>query len=249
MDNEKVGGSILPGAVAPTWKPQAPLDRYLDRDISIVLIDGHRLFRETFRAWLQARPPFVLVGEAEDGRSGCEAIDQQKPDLVLIEIDLPDMDGLIAIRQIRRRWTVTPVIVLAGIERDNDVSRALRAGATGYVLKRQSGNDLAAAMHFVLGGGTYLAPPYRGRRREEGRESNPLDGLTPRESQVLHLIVRGLPNRAIAEHLEISVRTVETHRKHINSKVSVHSPVDLVRVAARNGLIERVGAEPIPQGA
>jgi DNA-binding NarL/FixJ family response regulator len=216
----------------------------LERSVTVLLIDGHQLFRDMFRAWLRERPPFVLIGEAEDGRSGSAAIVQEKPDLVLIESGLPDMDGWVAIRQIRQHLPATLIIVLTGHDREGDVRRAFRAGASGFVLKKQSGDELAAAMQLVVGGGTYVAPSFRGQLEDERPETSPLDALTPREAQVLHLIVRGLSNRAIAARLDISVRTVETHRKHINGKVSVHSPVDLVRLAARNGLIERDLREP-----
>jgi len=220
-----------------------------ERLVRVVLIDAHPLFRDGLGVWFHEHDPFALVGEAGTAREGYEVIARETPDLVLTEIALPDIDGLTATREIRARHPEVGIIVLTGSERVDHVVRAFREGANGYVSKKQSGQELITAMSAVLQGEKYIAPSLSDflAAMTPGKRGL-LDTLTPREREIFDLIIlERLSNRGIASRLAISIKTVETHREHINHKVGAHNTADLVRWAARNGLLDRDDDRATPE--
>jgi DNA-binding NarL/FixJ family response regulator len=222
--------------------------------IRVVMIDPQQLFRDGLRLWFLGQDTLTLVGEAPDAHGGYRVIDEQRPDVVLVERVLPDVDGFTATRVILERHTAARVVILTTSDSAEHVAKAFREGASGYVLKRQSGQELAHALRTVGTGEKYLPPGLGNLDHTTGdaSEDNILGSLTRREREIFEHIIRGLPNRLIAARLRISIKTVETHREHINRKVGAHCTADLVRLAARHGLFghEPIGTyEPTDEGA
>jgi DNA-binding NarL/FixJ family response regulator len=214
--------------------------------IRIALVDDHRLFREGIRSLLASNPDFEVVAEAAHADQAYSAIDATKPDVVLLDYFLPGVAGPTVAREILRRGDDNRILMLSMYLDEDRVAQALEAGALGYASKDQSAPELIEAIRAVARGDRYLAPPlsralleeYLRIRRNGARAATPLGALTAREKEIFELAVRGLSNEAIAQHLTISKRTVETHRGRILRKLHVHSATDLVRFAARHGLLE-----------
>jgi DNA-binding NarL/FixJ family response regulator len=214
--------------------------------IHLGLVDDHRLFREGIRALLATNPDFEVVAEAWRADQAYEAIAAAKPDVVLLDYFLPGVAGPTVAREILRRDAGARILMLSMYLDEDRVAQALEAGALGYASKDQSASELAEAIRTVARGERYLAPPlsralleeYLRIRRDGSRTATPLGALTAREKEIFELAVRGLSNEAIAQHLTISKRTVETHRGRILRKLHVHSATELVRFAARHGLLE-----------
>jgi two-component system, NarL family, response regulator NreC len=212
--------------------------------ITVVLVDDHHLFREGLRAVLADAEDIVVSGEASTGREAFEMVDRLKPDIVTVDVTLPDGDGILATREILRRQPNTRVLMLTMHGNHYYVSQALSAGAKGYALKEQRPSEIIEALRTVARGETYVAPqlpqelavPPTGSRKGNGA-TNPMDTLSPRERDIFDLIVRGYTNTAMAETLQLSVKTIETHRAHINKKLRVHSTGELIRLAALHGLV------------
>lgn len=212
--------------------------------ISVLLVDDHHLFREGLRAVLADAGDIVVSGEASTGREAFEMVDRLKPDVVTVDVTLPDGDGILATREILRRQPGTRVLMLTMHGNHYYVSQALSAGAKGYALKEQRPTEIVDALRAVARGETYVAPqlpqelaaPATGARKGNGA-TNPLDTLSPRERDIFDLIVRGYTNTVMAETLQLSVKTIETHRAHINKKLRVHSTGELIRLAALHGLV------------
>jgi DNA-binding NarL/FixJ family response regulator len=215
--------------------------------MKLVLIDDHRLFRDGLRAVLSAHDDMQVVGEASSAREGYAVVDAAGPDVILVDIALPGVDGLTATREILRRHPRGKVLVLSMYAADDYAAQALAYGATGYALKDQPAEQVIEAIRSVAQGIVYLAPrlsrptveELAGARTREGADG-PLAELSTRERQIFDLVVRGFSNEGIAGELCISVKTVETHRSRINKKLNVHSSADLVRYAVRHGLISRI---------
>ena len=213
--------------------------------ITVLLVDDHHLFREGLRAVLADAEDIVVAGEASTGREAFEIVDRLKPDIVTVDVTLPDGDGILATREILRRQPTTRVLMLTMHGNHYYVSQALAAGAKGYALKEQRPTEILEALRAVARGETYVAPqlpqelaaPMTGARRGSGGATNPLDTLSPRERDIFDLIVRGYTNTVMAETLQLSVKTIETHRAHINKKLRVHSTGELIRLAALHGLV------------
>lgn len=211
--------------------------------ITVLLVDDHHLFREGLRAVLADAADIVVAGEASTGREAFEMVDRLKPDIVTVDVTLPDGDGILATREILRRQPNTRVLMLTMHGNHYYVSQALSAGAKGYALKEQRPTEIIEALRTVARGETYVAPqlPQELAAPSTGRKGNgatsPLDTLSPRERDIFDLIVRGYTNTAMAETLQLSVKTIETHRAHINKKLRVHSTGELIRLAALHGLV------------
>lgn len=213
--------------------------------ITVLLVDDHHLFREGLRAVLADAEDIVVCGEASTGREAFAMVDQLKPDVVTVDVTLPDGDGILATREILRRQPATRVLMLTMHGNHYYVSQALSAGAKGYALKEQRPTEILEALRAVARGETYVAPqlpqelavPTPGSRKGGNGATNPLDTLSPRERDIFDLIVRGYTNTAMAETLQLSVKTIETHRAHINKKLRVHSTGELIRLAALHGLV------------
>jgi DNA-binding NarL/FixJ family response regulator len=216
--------------------------------ITLLMVDDHEIVRAGLRMLLQAQPDMQIVGEAEDGRAAIAKAKELVPNVVLMDISLPDIDGFEATRQIKRALPTTAILALTMHESDEYFFKMLDAGASGYVPKKAAPTDLVSAIRVVHEGGVFLYPSvakalvrdYMGRVAEGG-EREAFDGLTDREQEVLKLIADGLPNQDIADKLTISVKTVERHRANIMAKLNLHSRTELVKYAIRKGLIDVAG--------
>ncbi len=216
--------------------------------IRLLMVDDHEIVRAGLRMLLQTQPDIEIVGEVSNGRAAIAQARQLLPDIVLMDISLPDMDGFEATRQIKRALPNVAILALTMHESDEYFFKMLNAGASGYVPKKAAPTDLVAAIRTVRDGGVFLYPSlakslvrdYMGRAAESG-ERAALDGLTDREQEVLKLIADGSTNQEIADKLTISVKTVERHRANIMGKLNLHSRTELVKYAIRKGMIDVEG--------
>jgi two-component system response regulator NreC len=214
--------------------------------VRVLLVDDHAVVRAGLRMLLSADPELLIVGEAEDGAEGVRMARDLAPEVVLMDISMPDMNGIEATRRIKELCPDVAVLALTMHEDDQYFFEMLAAGASGYVPKRAAPNDLIAAIHAVRSGGAFLFPSvarllvtdYR-QRVERGGPAGAFDVLTDREREVLVLIAQGLSNQEIADQLVISIKTVNRHRENIMAKLNLHSRVELVRYAIEKGLIDR----------
>lgn len=213
-------------------------------DIHLLLADDHAVVRSGLRLLLESQPDMVIIGEAENGLDAINKTSVLKPDVVLMDIEMPDMNGIEATRRIKNTHPETAVLALTMYEDDQYFFEMLRAGASGYVPKRAAPDDLVSAIRAVSRGEVFLYPSLAGRlvqdylQRNDVEEQEPVGELTPREQEVLKLIAEGLSNAEIAELLVISAKTVDRHRENIMRKLNLHSRVDLVKYALRKGLID-----------
>lgn len=212
--------------------------------IRVLLVDDHTLFREGLRALLAAESDISVVGEAADGREAVEKVEALAPDLVLMDIVMPRMDGLEATARIKQRHPAVRVLILSMYDDEEYVQEAIQAGASGYLLKGTAADDLIVAIREVHAGSSFLNPAVAAkliedyvRRVRGGQDATPEDPLTAREREVLKLIVEGNTNREIADVLCLSRKTVESHRANIMRKLGLHDVTELVKYALRTGLI------------
>ena len=216
--------------------------------IKLVLADDHAVVRSGLRMLLQAQPDIEIVGEAETGTQALAQVRTLKPDIILMDIQMPDMNGIEATRQIKEAFAETAVLALTMHEDDQYFFEMLQAGASGYVPKRAAPDELVRAIRTVSRGEVFLHPSLATRLVQSylggdvGNDSANLTGnLTPREQEVLVLIAEGMTNPEIAERLVISVKTVDRHRENIMRKLNLHNRIDLVKYAIRQGLIDLEG--------
>ncbi len=211
-----------------------------------MIADDHTIVREGVRMILSSYPDIQVVGEAETGEQAVSMAAALRPEVVVMDISMPGMNGIEATRTIRRRNPDVSVLALTMHEDDHYVFQLLRAGASGYVLKRAAATDLIEAVRAASRGEAFLYPSVARtvvqdylRRIESGEATRErFDGLTAREREVLALIAEGHTNQEIANRLYISIKTVQTHRAHIFEKLDLHDRTELVRYAIRKGLIE-----------
>jgi DNA-binding NarL/FixJ family response regulator len=203
----------------------------------ILLADDHALLRDGLRALLEASD-LRIVGEAENGREAIRLAREANPDVVVIDICMPVLNGIDATRAILRARPAARVIVLTMHEEDVYVVEALQAGARGYVLKSQCSADLVRAIDEVMQGAVYLSPAVSSTLVEAMLAGGPAprDPLTPREREVLQLVAEGRSTKEVAAAMGISVKTAETHRSRMMSKLGIHHTAGLVRYALRRGL-------------
>ncbi len=213
--------------------------------IRVMLCDDHTILREGIRLLLNSQPDIEVVAEAVDGREAVDKARAAKPDVILMDIAMPLLNGLEATKQIRRDNPNARVLVLTMYESDEYVSQMLEAGAAGYVLKKVAGSELVYALRAVYQGEAFLYPSITKRlvedylrRVESGQERDTFDGLTDREREVLQLIAEGHTNKEIADLLNLSVRTVQNHRAHIMEKLGMHDRGELIKYAIQKGIIE-----------
>jgi DNA-binding NarL/FixJ family response regulator len=215
--------------------------------IRVLIADDHTLVRQGIRLLLETQPDLRVVGEAGDGLEAVRLASELKPDVVLMDIAMPTMDGLEATGAIKRAQPETQVLALTMYEDDDYFFKILAAGAAGYVLKRAAASDLLSALHLVSRGEVFLYPAiakklvadYVSRvKSDDSAAPSALDVLTPREHEVLTLIADGLSNREIAERLVVSLSTVQSHYAHIGKKLNLHNRTELVKYAMRHGLID-----------
>lgn len=207
----------------------------------VALIDDHALFREGLRVVIGQVGGLEVTAEAATVRDALGIAARVALDIAVVDVTLPDGSGASVTRELRRLQPRCKVLVLSMIEEPYQVAELLRAGASGYALKSQPTDEILEAIRAVLAGEHYLAPRLPCAHVEDlvaAKTAGPLDKLSPREREIFDLLVRGQTNDRIAAQLYISVRTVETHRQNIMDKLQTHSIVDLVRLAARHGLIQ-----------
>ncbi|HEY5521637.1 MAG TPA: response regulator transcription factor [Desulfuromonadaceae bacterium] len=200
----------------------------------VLLTDDHAILIEGLRAYLSYYDDVEVVGEAHDGAEALASVAELQPDIVLMDIAMPGINGITATRLIREQYPQTRVLVLTQHEEKQYVLALLKAGASGYILKRALGSDLINALRTVARGGTFLYPTVATLLVEEMK--HPTVSLTPREAEVLQHIVRGETSSQIADSLSLSVKTVEWHRSNLMSKLNVHGVADLVRYALEHEL-------------
>jgi two-component system response regulator NreC len=217
----------------------------MTKPIRLLLVDDHEVVRAGLRTLLESRSGLKVVGEAGGGREAIRLAAELRPDVVLMDISMPDMDGAETTRRIKQATPEINILALTIHEEEAYFFEMLNAGAGGYVPKRISPDELVRAIQVVATGEVFLHPVMASalvqdyiRQVRSGGERISYDGLTPRQQEVLTLIAEGLSNRDIGEELGISVKTVERHRENIMERLNLHSRTDLVKYAIRKGLIQ-----------
>ncbi|WP_432668085.1 response regulator [Pseudomonas umsongensis] len=208
----------------------------LSTQIRLVLVDDHTLVRDGIKALLSVIPTVTVVGEAENGADAMVMAEHCNPDILLVDINLPDINGLELTRKIRDRFPTLKVLVLSMYDSKEYISESLRSGASGYVLKNAPSREIVAAIEEIKYRGTFYSAEIAQKLL---LDDGTINELTPRESQVLYKITQGLNNKKMARELDISVRTVETHRLSIRRKLNIDKPAALVKYAIDHGIIPR----------
>ena len=211
-----------------------------DAPIRVLVVDDHAVVREGLRAFLELQDGIELAGEAGDGREAVEAAEALRPDVVLMDLVMPELDGISAMRALRERVPKARVIVLTSFLDDDKLLPALRAGAAGYLLKNAKPQELVRAVRAAHAGEALLDPAVGARLVEAlavDGAADPLDRLTPREREVLVLIGRGFANKRIAAELGLSEKTVKTHVGHVLAKLGVTDRTQAAVIAVRAGIV------------
>jgi two-component system, NarL family, response regulator NreC len=212
--------------------------------VAVLLADDHALIRAGLRLVVQLHPEFTVVGEADDGRQAVAMTQSLKPDVVVMDIGMPNLNGIEACRQIRESLPETQVVMLSMHSDEGYVLQALKAGARAYLLKDSAESDLARAIHAAADGKSFFSPAVgkvlledyvRKLRRTGGEDS--YDLLSPREREILQLVAEGKSSKEIAGLLDLSVYTVETHRARIMQKLNLRGVPELILYAVRKGII------------
>lgn len=209
----------------------------------IVLADDHPVVRHGVRSLLQTDPELTVIGEASDGIETVQLVEKLLPEVLIVDLMIPGLNGLEITRQVKQRSPATRIIILSMHANEPYVLEALKNGASGYVLKDSSGTDLIQAVRMVAAGQRYLSPPLSERAVEaymlKSQETayDSYEGLTDREREVLQLAAEGLSNPDIAGRLSISPRTVETHRANLMRKLGLKTQTDLIRYALKRGIL------------
>jgi two-component system, NarL family, response regulator LiaR len=209
--------------------------------IRVLIVDDHEVVREGLRTFLELQEGIEVAGEAADGEDAVAAAARLRPDVILMDLVMPRLDGVAAMRSLRERVPDARVIVLTSFLDDDKLLPALRAGAAGYLLKNAEPREVARAVRAAHAGEALLDPVVAARLVETltaAGADEPLDRLTPREREVLVLIGRGFPNKRIARELEVSEKTVKTHVGHVLAKLGVADRTQAAVVAVRAGLVD-----------
>lgn len=212
-------------------------------DSTVLLVDDHAMLREGLRMVLDAQPGITVVGEAEDGREALDLVESLHPDIVVMDIAMPNLNGAEATRQIKRRFPATRVVILTMHENRQYLAQIIGAGAIGAVLKRAAGTELVQAVKAAARGESFFSPAiatmmledYRFHMAAEGHDE--ADTLTEREREILQLVAEGKSNKEIADLLTLSIKTVQTHRSHLMQKLDAHDRTELVKYAIQHGII------------
>jgi DNA-binding NarL/FixJ family response regulator len=212
--------------------------------IRILIAEDHHLVRQGIRALLEKCNDIQVVGEAQDGQEAIEQAVLLKPDVIVMDLSMPRLNGTQACEQIRLAHLPSQIVILSMYSDDTLVRQALRAGAKGYLLKRSVAEELLLAVRAAARGETFLSSAISGSilasvlaQPSAPEEQSPFESLSAREKQVLKLVAEGNTNNAIAQEMEISVKTVEKHRTNLMTKLNVHDTAGLVRLALKHGLI------------
>jgi len=208
---------------------------------TIVLGDDHKIVLRGLRALLEAQPGLAVVGDATDGLRVLSLVERLKPDVLVLDLMMPGLGGFDVTRRVAKRFPKTRVVILSMYSSEAHVVEALRSGASGYVLKDASAEELMTAIHEASGGRRYLSTPFSNDRIDSylNRPAaiDPYGTLTAREREVLHLVAEGLTSGDIARRLYISPRTAESHRANLMRKLGLRSRTDLVRFALQRGIV------------
>jgi DNA-binding NarL/FixJ family response regulator len=222
------------------------------KKISVLLVDDHTVVRQGLRALLNQEEDIEVVGEAENGRQAVQLAAKTLPDVVLMDVVMPLMNGMEGTRQVLKTVPSVKVLVLSSYGDDDYVQQLTEVGASGYLTKQTAGDDLLLAIREVQKGNAFFSPAIAKRLRDRCRQAF-VDGqplkrniqLTSRESEVLQLIAEGLPNKQIAGELFISIKTVEKHRQQVMNKLNIHDVAGLTRYAISKGVVEPAMAAPM----
>ncbi|RJQ46710.1 MAG: DNA-binding response regulator [Gaiellales bacterium] len=214
--------------------------------IRVLLADDHAILRSGLSRLLGEEKDIEVVGEASDGREAIQKAQELVPDIVLMDIGMPVMNGMEATKQIKKRNRDIKVLVLTMHDNEEYLFQVLQAGASGYVLKKAADDDLVNAIHIVHRGDCFLYPSaakmvvedYLEKVKQGHEPATSFDNLTDREKEILTMVAEGYTNREIAETLFISVKTVETHKSNIMEKLNLHKRAELVRYAIRKGMLQ-----------
>ena len=215
------------------------------KKIRVLLADDHNLIRAGLRRVVESQPDFIVAGEAEDGRQAVAMAEQLKPDVAVMDIGMPLLNGIEAARQIRAALPETQIVMLSMHSDEGYVLRALKAGAKAYLLKDSAEADLARAIHAAAEGKSFFSPAvgkvlledYMRKMERTGAEDS-YELLTPREREVLQLVAEGKSSKEVANLLDLSVYTVETHRARVMQKLNLHGIPELTLYAVRKGIIQ-----------
>ena len=215
-------------------------------ELKLLIVDDHAIFREGLRALLDMEDDFAVIGEASSGKEALSVVADEPPDVILLDLHLPDGNGAEFCRKLLKVAPTSRVLILSAYDDDQEVSAALIAGASGYVLKTVGGERLADNIRSVHGGEVLLAPSVAAKvvrqlsrlKEETGRQEEALEVLTPREREVFFLASRGLKNAEIAEELYLSEKTIKTHLRNIYNKLNLASKAELRLFAVKMGLSE-----------
>ncbi|MQA75667.1 MAG: response regulator [Solirubrobacterales bacterium] len=217
--------------------------------IRVLVVDDHAVVREGLRTYLELQDGVAVVGEAGDGEAAIREAQALRPDVILMDLVMPRLDGAAAMRELRRLLPATRVIVLTSFADDARLLPAIRAGAAGYLLKDAEPREVVRAIRAASAGEALLDPSVAARVVEaiaRPAAAEPAERLTPRERQVLGLIARGMPNKLIARELGIAEKTVKTHVGHVLAKLAVSDRTQAALYAVRTGLVDPVGERSGP---
>jgi two-component system response regulator NreC len=211
--------------------------------VKVLLADDHPVVRGGMRNFLEKEADFSVIGEAEDGLQAVQLAENLRPDIIVLDMMMPLLNGLEVLRQLAKRLPKTRIIILSMQSADPYVTQALKEGAAGYVLKDSAPDELVKAIRQVHGGQKYLSPQLNERlinrfiQKVDNDTLDPLAPLTDREREVLQMTAEGLTSIEIGEHLSLSPRTVESHRQSIMNKLAIDNHVDLIRFAIKHGIL------------
>lgn len=215
------------------------------KKIRLLVADDHKIFRQGIKKLLEEQNDLQVVGEAADGREAVKKAEELKPDIILMDVAMADLNGLQATRLIKKVLPDAKILMLTMHKNEEYVLQSFQAGASGYVLKEGAVEELVTAIHSVYGDKSFLSPTISKtvvdaylRKMETGKMETPFDLLTDREREVLQMIAEGYTNREVAKSLYISVKTVEAHRAHIMQKLDIHEVARLVKYAIQKGLVD-----------
>ena len=215
--------------------------------ITIVLADDHHVVREGLRTLLEAQPDFHIVGDTGDGLEVMPLVERLRPDVLVLDLMMPGLNGLEICRRVRQNVSQTRMVILSMHANEAYVAEALAAGATAYLLKQSTSDELVKAIRAAIAGQRYLSPPLTDRlidayiRKFETEEDDSYDSLTRRQREVLHLAAEGYTNNDIATRLSLSGRTVEKHRSNLMRKLGLKTQTDLIRYALQRGILPPEG--------
>ena len=222
------------------------------RKIGVLLVDDHTVVRQGLRALLRSEEDIDVIGEAENGRQAVMLARKSTPDVVVMDVAMPLLNGLEATRQILKLVPGTKVLVLTSYGDDECVEQLMQAGAAGYLIKQTAAQDLLKAIREVQRGNAFFSPAIAKRLRDQCREAFTTGHtgkkggqLTSREAEVLQLIAEGFSNKQIAAELMISIKTVEKHRQQVMNKLNIHDVAGLTRYAITKGMVERTAPAPV----